>query len=135
MRWSRAAEACGSGRFRQVDHLLPRLAPEDAVRGFLRPGGGAQVERPPSRQSSERSGAGPCEGEGEQVRAFFDHPQVLGSGATLDQIADAVRGRTYFHWIGHGSFEMDEPEDSGLRLADGRIKVSDLWERRIDLSE
>ena len=63
-------------------------------------------------------------------------------GATFD-VAPAARveaacaraaRRAYIHFACHGVYEADAPQESGLELADGRLRLVDLLEGRCDLS-
>lgn len=56
---------------------------------------------------------------------------LMGSGATIENVSQAMRGRSIIHVATHARFVATNPGASGLRLADGWISAWNLGE--IDL--
>ena len=55
--------------------------------------------------------------------------------ATGKAVADSLPGATHLHLACHGGFDLDEPLDSALYLADGdRLTLRDLLDGNLDLS-
>jgi len=74
--------------------------------------------------------------EGERVSQYFDNHRTLSADVTIGDITSGIRDRGYLHWIGHGVFEFENPEESGLLLAEEeRLRIEELWTRRIDVSQ
>ena len=63
-----------------------------------------------------------------------DRVQLLMDGATADRAAAAMRSAAVVHFVGHGQFELGEPQFSSLDFADGsRLRFADVY--RTELAE
>jgi CHAT domain-containing protein/tetratricopeptide (TPR) repeat protein len=86
----------------------------------------AGVANPPSPQPLEYA-----EQELRAVSTLFDVARPLyGDAATPEALAEAAVGATFVHLACHGTFDVLAPLDSGLELADGRLSVRDVLEKR-----
>jgi CHAT domain-containing protein len=65
--------------------------------------------------------------EGAAIAALFAKPQVhKGEAGTTKAVEDGVRRRAYLHFACHGKYDWDDPSQSGLILADGRLTLARL---------
>jgi hypothetical protein len=55
---------------------------------------------------------------------------LYGDAATTEALAEAATGAPYVHLACHGTFDVLAPLESGLELADGRLSVRDVLEKR-----
>jgi CHAT domain-containing protein len=73
-----------------------------------------------------------------ETQALLRRPEkgkrLLGRRARREAVLAAVRGCTYLHFAGHGSYHAEDPTNSGVQLADGRLTLADLWSGAADLS-
>jgi CHAT domain-containing protein/tetratricopeptide (TPR) repeat protein len=73
--------------------------------------------------------------EGAAIRRLFDQPEIHeGPIGTKEAIKSGVVGRAYLHFSCHGVYEWEEPPQSGLNVADGRLTLSDLQSGVMDMS-
>ncbi len=76
--------------------------------------------------------------EVEAVAAMFPAGQVqilAGAEARRDDILNAATGElTHFHFSGHGQYDWDDPQNSGLVCADRRLTLHTI-QRRLDLNQ
>ena len=57
---------------------------------------------------------------------------LRGSAATIDQVRQAVRGRSTLHFACHGRFIGSLPSASGIKLADGWMPVREIVDLELD---
>ena len=68
-----------------------------------------------------------AEEEGRAIAACYaDATLLVGEGATVGAVAEAMRRVDVAHLVCHGSFSSENPMFSSLRLADGPMFVYDL---------
>jgi len=57
-----------------------------------------------------------------------------GRAGAKESVVAGVHGKTYLHFACHGSYNWDDPPESGLALADGRLTLAELQSGTVDLS-
>ncbi len=74
--------------------------------------------------------------EGQAISKFFLSPQInVGETSTKTTVLDRVLGRAYIHFSCHGSYDWDDPLQSGLYLVGGRtLSLADLQNDIVDMS-
>ncbi len=69
------------------------------------------------------------------IAELFEKSDVdEGRAATKQSVLTGVEGRTYVHFACHGSYNLYNPAESGLDLADGRLTLAELQSGVMDLS-
>jgi CHAT domain-containing protein len=74
--------------------------------------------------------------EGQAISKFFKSPQVnIGEIGTWATVVDLVPGYAYVHFSCHGSYNWNDPPQSGLYLVGGRtLSLADLQNNEVDMS-
>ncbi len=73
--------------------------------------------------------------EGTAIVGLFAECQVHeGRAGTKEAVANRVRGRAYLHFSCHGTYNWNDPPESGLALADGRLTLTELQSGAVDMS-
>ena len=73
--------------------------------------------------------------EGTAITSLFSTPQVHeGRAGTKQAVTAGIHGRAYLHFSCHGNYNWDDPPESGLALADGRLTLAELQSGAVDLS-
>lgn len=74
--------------------------------------------------------------EGQAISKLFQFPQVnVGEIGTWVTVVNRVPGRAYLHFSCHGSYNWDNPSQSGLYLVGGRtLSFADLQSDIVDMS-
>jgi CHAT domain-containing protein/tetratricopeptide (TPR) repeat protein len=74
--------------------------------------------------------------EGQTISQMFQSKQVdVGFTGTRATVLDAIPGKAYLHFSCHGSYNWDDPRQSGLFLYGGRtLSLVDLQSDEIDMS-
>jgi len=74
--------------------------------------------------------------EGVAILSLFKGQGVFhaGQAATKEAVIHDAYGRAYLHFACHGTYNWDDPSDSGLALANGRLTLADLQNGIVDLS-
>jgi CHAT domain-containing protein/tetratricopeptide (TPR) repeat protein len=76
--------------------------------------------------------------ETQRVAALFGSGAskvLLGPDATRKNIASSVAETTHFHFAGHSYFDMRNPLQSAMLVADGdRLRLQEFFEGRLDIS-
>lgn len=73
--------------------------------------------------------------EGKAIAKLFESLQVsVGKTATRENVLERIPGWAYLHFSCHGSYNWDEPSQSGLRLADRRLSSADLQNDEVNIS-
>ncbi len=73
--------------------------------------------------------------EGTAIAKLFEkHAVDQGQEGTKQRVIESVRGSSYVHFSCHGSYDWNDPPQSGLALADGRLTLRDLQQDAVDLS-
>lgn len=73
--------------------------------------------------------------EGEAVASLFVKPDIsAGPAGTRARVIAGVRGRSYLHFSCHGTYNWNDPPQSGLALADGDLTLADLQSGLVDMS-
>jgi CHAT domain-containing protein/tetratricopeptide (TPR) repeat protein len=73
--------------------------------------------------------------EGAAIARLFAHGIVdEGAVGTIQRVIGAAVGRSYVHFACHGSYNWNDPTQSGLELADGRLTLAELQQATINLS-
>jgi CHAT domain-containing protein len=65
---------------------------------------------------------------------FAQHCVDKGHLGTKTRVIAEALGRSYIHFACHGSYNWDNPAESGLELANGRLTLTELQSGDVDLS-
>lgn len=72
---------------------------------------------------------------GAAIAGLFAQREVHeGRAGTKDAVVRGVRGRAYLHFSCHGAYNWNDPPESGLALADGRLTLAELQSGAVDMS-
>lgn len=74
--------------------------------------------------------------EGQAISKLFEMPQVnIGETGTKATVQNYVTGKAYLHFSCHGSYNWNDPPQSGLHLFGGRtLSLADLQNNIVDMS-
>ena len=73
--------------------------------------------------------------EGTAIAGLFAGRKVHeGRAGTKEAVVEGVRGRAYLHLSCHGVYNWNDPPESGLTLADGRLTLAELQSGDVDMS-
>lgn len=73
--------------------------------------------------------------EGAAIAGLFTTRQIHeGQTGTKEAVVAGLHGRNYLHVSCHGSYNWNDPPESGLALADGRLTLAELQSGTVDLS-
>ncbi|WP_437826988.1 CHAT domain-containing protein [Sorangium sp. So ce1153] len=73
--------------------------------------------------------------EGEAIAARFAEREVCSQqNATREAVEAGLRGRACIHFACHAAYSWDDPGQSSLSLADGRLTLDELQRGRMDLA-
>jgi tetratricopeptide (TPR) repeat protein len=95
-----------------------------------------EVTTPPLIVSMpETPGQRPLPGAREEaenlMRAFPDAAHLTGPDATRDAVLAGMTAHSWFHLSAHGTTDEHTPVNGGIELADGRLTIHDMLERRL----
>jgi hypothetical protein len=65
------------------------------------------------------------------MRAFPGAAHLTGAAATVEAVLVGMTAHSWFHFSAHGATDEHTPVDGGIELADGRLTIRDLLERRL----
>jgi len=68
------------------------------------------------------------------TRLFKQYSVDEGLTGTKQHLIEGAQGRTYVHFACRGSYDWNDPPESGLALADGRLTLAELQRGEVDLS-
>jgi len=95
-----------------------------------------EVTTPPLIVSMpETRGQRPLPGAREEaeylMRAFPGAAHLTGPGATVEAVLAGMTAHSWFHFSAHGTTDERTPVNGGIELADGRLTIRELLERRL----
>jgi tetratricopeptide (TPR) repeat protein len=65
------------------------------------------------------------------MRAFPGAAHLTGPDATVEAVLAGMKAHSWFHFSAHGITDEHTPVNGGIELADGRLTIRDLLERRL----
>jgi CHAT domain-containing protein len=133
-----AAPLSGNSLNRLCDHYQVSYAPSVEVLADIRAKAVLQTDGHSlyaviNPEADRRLAFAPIEGI-VIAELIADHKVDEGRAGTKEAVVSGARGRAYVHFSCHGSYEWNDPPESGLALADGRLTLADLQSGAVDLS-
>ena len=65
------------------------------------------------------------------MRAFPGAAHLTGPDATVEAVLAGMTAHSWFHFSAHGTTDEHTPVNGGIELADGRLTIRELLERRL----
>jgi len=94
-----------------------------------------EVTTPPLIVSMPETPGQPLPGAREEaenlMRAFPGAAHLTGPDATVDAVLAGMTAHSWFHISAHGTTDERTPVNGGIELADGRLTIRELLERRL----